>query len=300
MSDLLIKGRLARERVAFSYAVTTDLVTEAIRRHQCDPAAAHIIGRALTAAVLSAAQLSPEERLNLRWSYQGVLRTVLVDAGPDGVARGFITPVSLVELAPDQAALYGQGGTLRGVRFRGDRVLASGTSETPFQDVVDDLDWFHATSDQTETGTAAVLAFAPDPEHPVKIARGLMIHAMPDSDLEQFEAMRQRMRAPSFRESLTRLGETDNLVENLMNLLALPDAGPDLEMAEVGQPVFRCTCNSAKMGDVLRALGYEDRIEIVQKGEPVVVNCRMCNERYVIPVEDCVKLWNNKPLGTSS
>lgn len=300
MSDLLLKGRLARERVAFSYAVTTDAVAEAIRRHQCDPAAAHILGRALTAGVLSAAQLSPEERLNVRWTYQGVLRTVLVDAGPDGVVRGFVTPVSLVEQAADQAAVYGQGGTLRCVRFRGERVLSSGTSETPFADVVDDLDWFHATSDQTETGTAAVLAFAPDPEHPVKIARGLMIHAMPDSDLEQFEAMRQRMRAPSFRESLTRLGETDNLVENLMNLLALPDAGPDLEMAEAGRPVFRCTCNRGKMGDVLRALGYEDRIEIVQKKEPVVVSCRMCNERYVIPVEDCIKLWNHKTLETSS
>ena len=300
MSDTLIKGRMPREKVAFVYAVTTQVVAEAVRRHHCDPAAALILCRSLTAGLLAAAQLGPDERLNVRWTYRGALRTVLVDAGPDGSVRGFVAPSSLVELAADPAAIHGEGGTLQVIRFRGDTVTASGTSDAPFADVVDDLDWFQATSDQVETGTAAVIAFAPDPAQPVKVARGLMIHAMPDADLAAFEAMRQRMRAPAFRESLTRLGETDNLVENLMNLLTLPDADTDLQMEEAGQPVFRCTCNRTKMGAVLRALGYEERVDIVQKGEPVVVNCRMCNERYVLPVEDCVKLWNHRNLETPS
>jgi molecular chaperone Hsp33 len=276
--------------------VTTRLCSEAIRRHQCDPVAALILGRALTATLLAAAQLGPEERLNAKWGYQGTLRTVMADAGSDGVCRGFIAPPSVAEMASHAESLYGGNALLQVVRFRGDQILASGTVEAPLHDVVDDLDYFHAISDQVEFATMAVMAFSADPDDPVRLCRGLMLHPLPDADLGEFEKLRNRMRDPIFRDFLTRLDETDNHLENLLNLAALPDHGPDIQVSACPEPVFRCRCSREKMGGVLRALSYEDRMDIVRKQEPVAISCRMCNERYVLSIEECIQVWNNRPL----
>ena len=55
MNDLLYKGHFKGLDIAFTYAVTTSAVNEAVVRHDCDPAAAHILGRAMTGALLAAA-----------------------------------------------------------------------------------------------------------------------------------------------------------------------------------------------------------------------------------------------------
>lgn len=57
MNDLLYKGHFKGLDIAFTYAVTTQAVNESIVRHNCDPAAAHILGRATTGALLAAAIL---------------------------------------------------------------------------------------------------------------------------------------------------------------------------------------------------------------------------------------------------
>ena len=58
---------------------------------------------------------------------------------------------------------------------------------------------------------------------------------------------------------------------------------------------FRCTCSREKMGAVLRALPIPERMEMVQKKEPIAVLCHFCRERYVLTIEECIKAWNTKP-----
>jgi molecular chaperone Hsp33 len=74
MEDLLYSGRLAEMRIGVTDAVTTRLVNEAVLRHDCDPYAAHILGRALTAALLASVSLHPGERLKVCWKYEGAVR----------------------------------------------------------------------------------------------------------------------------------------------------------------------------------------------------------------------------------
>ena len=47
MKDLLYEGRVNELDIAFTYAVTAQAVYEAVVRHTCDPAAAHILGCAI-------------------------------------------------------------------------------------------------------------------------------------------------------------------------------------------------------------------------------------------------------------
>ena len=295
MPDILYKGRWTGGEVAFAYAVTTDTVAEVVRRHDCDPVSAHVLGRALTGSVLAASSLGEGERLNVRWAYEGLLRTVVVDAGPDGATRGFISPTSLAEAA-DAEALYGPGGEVKVIRSHRGHVLASGTVRAELQDVVQDLVYFQCISDQVESGAMVMIHLQPDPARPVALCRGLLLHALPGADLVRFDRLRARLAGEAARDLMSRDTEPDNLLEDVLHRVAEGERELGaVEYQAEPAPHFRCTCNRHKMGAVLRALPIPDRMDMVKKKEDVVVNCRFCCERYVLTVEDCIRAWNTKP-----
>lgn len=295
MPDLLYKGRLTGYEVAFAYAVTTDTVAEAVRRHDCDPVAAHLLGRAMTAAVLSAFPLGEGERLNARWAYEGQLRTVVVDTGPDGATRGFISPAQL-DGAMDAEALYGIGGEVKVIRSRAGQILSSGTVRTGLADVVQDLVHFQCISDQVETAAAVMIALQPDPARPLRLCRGLLLHALPGCDLARFDRLRNRLAGEAARSFLGREAESDSLVENVLHQLVEGEADPGSRAYEAAPaPFFRCNCTRQKMGAVLRALPIPERMDMVKRKEDIVVNCRFCGERYVLTMDDCIRAWNTKP-----
>jgi molecular chaperone Hsp33 len=298
VADLLYRGRLEGCRVAFAYTVTTDTVAEAVRRHGCDPVAAHLLGRALTGAVLSSVPLGEGERLNARWAYEGRLRTVVVDTGPDGATRGFISPPDLAE-AEDAGALYGGRGEVKVVRSRAGVIVSSGTVEAALQDVVQDLVYFLCMSDQVETAALVLISLRPDPEQPIRVCRGLLLHALPGADLARFDRLRQRLDREPVREWMSREQESDSLLENVLHrLLDGEDIACRVEYDAAPPPHFRCTCGRDKMGAVLRALPIPERMTMVQKKEEAVVHCRFCGQRYVLTLDDCIRAWNTKPEAT--
>jgi molecular chaperone Hsp33 len=298
VDDLLIKGHFKGLDIAFSYAVTTKAVNEIVRLHDCDPAAAHLLGRAVTGALLSAAVLPEGQRINVCWQYKGILRTIIVDAGQDGTVRGFIAPsqLNLEEDHPD--ALYGDIGDLRVVTSNADgKILNSGTAPISLQDVAKDLAYYHCISDQVETGLSVMIGFNPDPENPVQLCHGWMIQALPRADLEHFERIRHRMEGFSFREMLGRANETDGYFESIANSLIDGDSGfAGLHMEACPAPRFACPCNREKMAAVVRTLPIPERMEIVKKGEPLVIQCQFCNQRYELTVDDCIAAWNQKSV----
>lgn len=289
--DQLSKGRIPTVDVGIQFISAPRTVAEVIVKQDCDPAAAHILGRGLLAALMNAATLGPDERINVRWSYAGRLKTVLVDAGADGTVRGLIHPAQLSD-TEDLEELYGESGEVRLVRSRKGTVLSSGTIHSCFLDVVDDLAAFLCISDQVETSATAMIAFTDDPKHPVRAARGIMMQALPGCDLEAFQTIRERLRTPAVRDLLGQLDETEQLRTQLAHLL-MPDQ-PLIHWSPAATPVYRCTCGPDKMDAAIRCLSYQDRIDIVQKAEPVSIQCHFCNQRYTLSIEDCIRAWNHK------
>ncbi len=289
MNDLLIKGHFKKLDIAFSYAVTTKAANEIVRLHDCDPAAAHLLGRAVTGALLSAAVLPEGQRINVCWQYKGILRTILVDAGQDGTVRGFISPsqLNLKENNPD--TLYGDIGDLRVVTSNADgKILNSGTAPISLQDVAKDLAYYHCISDQVETGLNAMIGFNADPANPVSLCQGWMIQALPETDLESFDIIRRQMEEPAFREQLARETDCKTLARTLV-----PDSA-DLHIETCPAPQFVCRCNREKMEAVVRILPIPERMELVQKKESVKINCQFCNRHYELSIDECIAAWNRK------
>jgi molecular chaperone Hsp33 len=299
MADQLLVGLVIGCDTALAYALTTDTVAEAIRRHDCDPAAAHLLARAITAGVLASSAMNAGQRLNLRWAYEGLLRTIVVDTGPDGATRGFITPPHLADAA-DEGALYGESGTVQVIRSHKGAIVSQGTTRADLLDVVEDLNHFLCVSDQVESALAVTVSFTTEPDRPVRVCRGLMLQAMPGCDLLRFQRLRDRLYMPKARDWLARGDESDSSVENLLLALLEGESVPKgIRLDPAAAPVFRCNCGPDKMGAILRALPNADRMDLIRKNEPVSVTCRFCEKRYVLSLDECIRAWNENPADTT-
>lgn len=294
MLDRLLKGRLDRYRIAVAYTSVTHTVTEAVRRHDCDPPAAHLLGRAIAGAVLTAASLEEGERLNARWAYEGLLRVIVVDTGPDGKTRAFISPPHL-SAAADENELYGESGTIQLIRMYGGSIISQGIARADLLDVVEDLNHFLCTSDQIESAMVATIALTSDPERPVRACRGVLLQAMPGCDLYRLQRLRDRLFNQEARQLLTGLEEPPDLPERLFEAVCRGESEPPETVLKPGAPPeFRCSCGPDKMDAVLKALPPADREEILKKNEPVTVACRFCGERYRVTPEQCRQIWNSE------
>lgn len=297
MKDLLYRGRLEALEIGFSFGITSLLVNEAIVMHDCGPASAHVLGRALTAGLLCSATLNPGERLNLRWQYEGHLRTVLVDAGGDATVRGFVSPKDLSRYEGGVEDVYGEQGRLTVVKSNEGNVLNHGTSDALRRDVIEDLSFYFSMSDQVETSMSIMIGFNADMDQPVRLCQGMMIQALPGCDLEIFERVRMRLEADGCRRLMTRASEADSHLETVINELTgnISDK-PGLFFEACAAPFFECNCERDKMGAVLRTLPYGERVSMVKDEEDVTINCQFCNTKYVLTIDDCIRAWNNQPI----
>lgn len=296
MNNILYKGHFKGLDIAFTYAVTTQAVNEAVVRHDCDPAAAHILGRAMTEALLAAAVQPEGHRLNACWRYQGALKTIVVDAGQDGTVRGFISPPHLSIYGDEHDELYGEVGELQVIVSKSDGSLAnSGTTPISLHDAVNDLAYHYCISDQVETGMSAMIGFNADPEFPVQLCQGWMIQALPNTDLERFDRIRRRMDEPGFRDLLSHENSGEGYFEEVAKSLIGDEEGFEgIQMETCPAPIFQCTCSREKMTAVVRSLPIPERMELVKKNDPVGIQCQFCNERYELTIDECIVAWNTK------
>ena len=271
--DFLRRGTLLDGQVRIAHAVTTCLAAEAVRIHNLEPVAAHCLARALTCGALVSPLLGDDERLTLRWRYAGALSAIIVETGPGADLRGSIQPSDLSQAdAPE--LLYGEGGQIAVIRSdsRGQR---SSVAEASLLDISDDLGFYFATSDQTETELIVLVAFNADPANPVALCQGVLLQAMPGCDLEVFEEIRKGLRTSQTRELLGEAKSTEDIVA------ALPVVADSAsELHDGPAPHFHCACSRERTLRMLGGLSAADRAEMRADTKPTHVICHFCATRY--------------------
>ncbi len=108
---------------------------------------------------------------------------------------------------------------------------------------------------------------------------------------------RQKLEQEHVRTLLSEKSEVDNHFEHVLRTLTRDETDdPKIMVQAFNPPHFSCTCDRDKMGAVMKSLPHTERMELVQKGEEVKVNCQFCNTKYVLSIDDCVNIWNDKPF----
>ena len=273
MSDKLVKAITKGVRVYA--AVTTDLVNEAIRRHDCYPVAAAALGRTMTGALLLAANLKNKEALTVNIRGNGPLKNITADAVPEGFVRGDVADPHVELPLNDKGKLDVGGGVGQGLvtvtRFTGLREPMRGSSEIVTGEIAEDLTNYLYVSEQTPSSIG--LGVLVDTDFSAKAAGGFMIQPMPDADEEiisRLEANLQKLRPVT-----TMINEGKDAREIILEIMS----GFEMEFLTTTDLAFRCQCSKERLEDVLLNLNHDDMESLIADGQAEVC-CHFCGEKY--------------------
>ena len=279
MSDKLVKAITKGVRVYA--AVTTDLVNEAIRRHDCYPVAAAALGRTMTGALLLAANLKNKEALTVNIRGNGPLKNITADAVPEGFVRGYVADPHVELPLNDKGKLDVGGGVGQGLvtvtRFTGLREPMRGSSEIVTGEIAEDLTNYLYVSEQTPSSIG--LGVLVDTDFSVKAAGGFMIQPMPDADEEiisKLEANLQKLRPVT-----TMIDEGKDAREIILEIMN----GFEMEFLTTTDLAFRCQCSKERLEDVLLNLNHDDMESLIADGQAEVC-CHFCGEKYHFSKEE--------------
>ena len=273
MSDKLVKAITKGVRVYA--AVTTDLVNEAIRRHDCYPVAAAALGRTMTGALLLAANLKNKEALTVNIRGNGPLKNITADAVPEGFVRGYVADPHVELPLNDKGKLDVGGGVGQGLvtvtRFTGLREPMRGSSEIVTGEIAEDLTNYLYVSEQTPSSIG--LGVLVDTDFSARAAGGFMIQPMPDADEEiisKLEANLQKLRPVT-----TMIDEGKDAKEIILEIMS----GFDMEFLTTTDLAFKCQCSKERLEDVLLNLNHDDMESLIADGQAEVC-CHFCGEKY--------------------
>lgn len=315
----LLRGVAADGTVRVIAADTTDLVAEAIGRHETAATAGAALGRTLTASLLLSHVLlkDPRDRVTVKLNGGGPLGGLIADAGLDGTVRGYVKhpDVELPLRADgklDVGGAVGRDGDLEIVRSHapyGDPYASSVPLVSG--EVAEDVATYLARSEQIASAVLLGVSFAEasagtPAARRVRRAGGVILQALPGAEDAALAVLEANVRA---------FGQlTDAMHEHsLLHAMEELTWGLGLELlTEEALPLaFRCRCSDEK---ALAAIAYftpEERAEMIAEEGGAQVVCHWCNEvRFVdaqaiasldaaeVRCPDCGALWYREGVTT--
>lgn len=273
MSDTLVKAITKGVRVYA--AVTTDLVNEAIKRHDCYPVAAAALGRTMTGALLMAANLKNKEAITINIRGNGPLANITADAVPEGYVRGYVANPH-VELPLNAQGKLGVGGGVgQGLvtvtRFTGLREPMRGSSEIVSGEIAEDLTNYLYVSEQTPSSIG--LGVLVDTDYTAKAAGGFMIQPMPDADEEIITKLEENLK--NLRPVTTMIVDGKGPKEIIEEIMT----GFQMEFLTTTELGFKCQCSKERLEDVLLNLNRDDMLSLIEDGQAEVC-CQFCGAKY--------------------
>lgn len=248
---------------------------EARRRLDLSPLASVALGRALVgAALLQRLSFKVPARLILEIRGDGPLGSIRAEAEETGRVRGTVGNPRLggIDDVSSVASAIGKGSLFVSRETKG-RKAARHTSQVRLVsgELGDDLAHYLEQSEQIRS--AVLLGVLPISTG-IDAAGGLIVEALPgteDGDLDRLERNIHSLEGVS---SYLSSGGVPRLLSAVFE-------GFDVEYLEQQPLGYYCSCDRARLLDLLRTLGAKDREELAGDDGSCEVVCSFCGNRYV-------------------
>jgi molecular chaperone Hsp33 len=292
--DKLIHGTAADGTIRVLSAITTDVVAEAIRRHQTSPTASAALGRVLTGTLLMAATLKDFDRLSTRIECNGPIGGIIAEATKHGTVRGYVKNPE-AELPPRDDRKFNVGGvvgegTFYVIRESGFDI---GLHQDPYVgsvpivsgEIAEDFAYYLAKSEQIPSAVLlGVLLRNSEPY--VKAAGGVFVQMMPGANEHIITMIEDTIAHAPHPTSLISDGAT---AEDLARL-ALGEI--DFEILEERKVEFRCNCSLERARTLIAALGPTEVESMLAEDKGAVMSCGFCSEVYQLDEADLEQILN--------
>ncbi len=265
---------------------TTDLVTEACRRHDVGPTAAAALGRALTGAVLLAALLKDDQSVMLRFEGNGPLGKIITEAGYNGWARGYVAePQAEVPLRNgkiDVAAGLGQAGFLTVTKDIGMEKKYGGMVQLFTGEIGEDIAYYLSESEQIPSAVGLGVHLRPDGS--IAAAGGFLIQSLPPADEKLIADLERRITSLASVTEMLSEGKTP------ADILAVLFAAIPHRLTTSTQLTYTCSCSREKMERAVFSLGNAEINYLLNSDSGVEVQCEFCRDSYRFSSEDLEKM----------
>lgn len=295
MTDKLVRATASNGDIRIIAAITTELVNEGVKLHNCAPTAAAVLGRMLTAGSLMGATLkSEQDALTLQMSGGGAAKGVVVTSHADASVKGYIGNPSVDLPANSKGKLdvggaIGKSGNLVIIRDMGLKEPYVGQVPIYTGEIGDDLAYYFTVSEQTPS--AVGLGVLVDTDLSIKAAGGFIIQMMPGANELAADLVTYRLQeTPSVTELITK-GMT---IEEILNYIF---EDMDLKIHDSIIPSYKCDCSREKVERAFISIGQKDLEELYNEGKEEELKCHFCNKGYKFTHEqigEIIKSINDK------
>lgn len=260
----------------------TQLVREAVRRHETLPPASVALGRALMGALLLASEAKDGERVQLHIRGDGPLGSLLVTADAEGHVRGYVqrpgadAPLEGDELGVSRAIGLGSLAVER--NHPSWKRPYSGIVPLVTGEIAQDIAHYLLESEQKPSSVALGLYLSAGGE--VEAAGGYLVQSLPGASDDALLALERRIADTRHPSLLLRDGvPPGDILEQLLEGVGHGEVARS-------EPRFRCPCSRERVRRAATLLGREEIREMAAAGEVLEVRCEFCAEQYRVPADE--------------
>ncbi len=283
MEDYLVKA-LAFNGQVRAYAVrSTELVSEAQRRHYTWPTASAALGRVMTATVMMGAMLTGDDKLTVKIDGDGPLGHILVDGNAKGEVRGYVlNPQTHFDLNEhgklDVRRAVGTTGTLTVVKDIGMRDFFTGQVPIVSGELGEDFTYYFSTSEQVPSSVGVGVLVNPD--NSILAAGGFIIQLMPGTEDETITKIENHLKTmPPISKQIEKGLTPEELLEEILG-------DEPIKFLEKMPVSFTCTCSKERFGTAIISLGAEEIQDMIETDGQAEAHCHFCNEKYIFTKEE--------------
>lgn len=292
MQDKIVRATAKDGMVRIIAGITTNLVNEGSKIHECTPVAADAFGRMLTAGALIGTTLKSEkEVITLKINGNGEAKGITVTAHDDASVKGFIGNPYIDRPLNEKGKLdvggaIGTDGILYVIKDLGLKDPYIGQVPIQTGEIAEDFAYYFTASEQTPS--AVSLGVLVDRDLSIKSAGGFIVQMMPGADELLADVITYRLE--EIPPITTLISERKNIEEILEYIFD----GMDLKILDSLNPEYKCDCSRDRVEKALISVGRETLQEIYDDKKNEEIVCNFCNKKYEFTNEEIGKLLSNR------
>ncbi|WP_026887289.1 Hsp33 family molecular chaperone HslO [Clostridium beijerinckii] len=291
MQDKIVRATAKDGMVRIIAGITTNLVNEGSKIHECTPVASAALGRMLTAGTLIGTTLKSEkEVVTLKINGNGEINGITVTAHSDASVKGFIGNPYVDRPLNEKGKLdvggaIGTDGILYVIKDLGLRDPYVGQVPIQTGEIAEDFAYYFTASEQTPS--AVSLGVLVDRDLSIKAAGGFIVQMMPGADELLADVITYRLEEIPPITTLISEGKTiEEILEYIFD-------GMDLKVLDSLTPEYKCDCSRERVEKALISIGKETLQEIYDDKKNEEIVCNFCNTKYEFTNDEIGELLNN-------
>lgn len=285
----ILKRAIAKDASVVSCAIdATDIVSEIERIHKTSAVITAGLGRlSIAASMMGYGLKGNNDTVTLRVKGGGPSGMLVAVADSHGNVKSYAeNPVVEIPLNDkgklDVGGAIGNDGTLSVVKDLGLKDPYVGVCPLVSGEIAEDVAKYYATSEQTPT--VCGLGVLVNPDLTVNVAGGYLIQVLPFADDSIIDTIEKNMATlPPVTKMMTNGMSAEDIALRLLD-------GLEPNILDENEVFYKCNCSRERTEKILCSLG-KDELELMEKeGEPIIVNCHFCDNKYVFTPDELLNL----------